>query len=354
MQKADLDKLTSQNKIIRNINVGDIHKGFVIKKRAREVFIEIPFIGVGRVYGIEYMKAKSIIQKIDEGSEVVVKIIGLDDGYGNLELELQDIESISVWMKAKEIMQNKVIVELEVKEANKGGLIVDFYGIKGFVPVSQLAPENYPRVGENNKQEILKHLNKFVGKKMKLAIISVDPSSQKLILSERSARIEEFQKVLSQYKVGQLVEVEILGTSKFGVFVRVHYNPHIDGLIHITEIPERLRNLEENFKKGDKIKAKIIKIEEDRVALTLKGLEEDPWISFAEKYKVGDVVKGVVISKEEFFASVDVEGVTGIILENFENLEIKKEYELIIDQLDPSTKKLILKLKENEFQKSNS
>lgn len=346
--KASLNKLPTKNRLIKNINIGDIYRGVVIKKKARDIYIEIPFVGVGRVYGIEYIKAKNIIQKIEEGSEVVVKIIGLDDGYGNFELELQDIEAISIWIKAKEIMQNKEVLDLEVKEANKGGLIVDFYGIKGFVPVSQLAPENYPRVGENNKQEILKHLSNFVGKKMKLTIISVDPSSQKLILSERSAKIEEFQKILSNYKVGQLIEVEVLGTSKFGVFVRVHYNPHIDGLIHITEIPERLRNLEENFKKGDKIKAKIIKIEEDRVALTLKGLEEDPWIEFVEKYKVGDKVKGFLVSKEEFYALVDIERVPGIVLENYENLDPKKEYDFIIEQLEPSSKKLILKLAENE------
>mgnify|MGYP001773540298 CR=1 FL=1 len=351
--EAKVGKPTSTFKFIRNINIGDIHRGIVIKKRAREVFIEIPNLGVGRVYGVEYIKAKDIIQKISEGSEVVVKIIGLDDGYGNFELELQDIEAISVWMKAKELMQNKEVIELEIKEANKGGLLVDFYGVKGFIPVSQLAPENYPRVGENNKQEILKHLNNFVGKKMKLCIISADPSSQKLIFSERAARLDEFQKALAQYKVGQIVEVEVLGNSKFGVFVRVHYDPPIDGLIHVTEIPERLRNLEENFKKGDKIKAKIIKLEADRVTLTLKGLEEDPWLTFAEKYKVQDVVKGTVISKSEFFASVNIEGVTGVVLENFENLEINKEYEFIIEQLDPDNKKLILKVKENESTKSN-
>jgi len=349
MEKVvDLNKLGTENRFIRNVNIGDIHRGIVFKKKSREVFVEIPFLGTGRIYGVEYIKAKNIISRIQEGDEVVVKIIGLDDGYGNFELELQDIEFINIWMKAKELMQNKTPIELEIKEANKGGLIVDFYGIKGFVPVSQLAPENYPRVGENNKQEILKHLSQFVGKKMKLVIINVDPSSQKLILSEKAARLDEFRKALSQFKVGQIIEVEVLGTSKFGVFVRVHYNPHIDGLIHITEIPEKLRNLEENFKKGDKIKAKIIKIEADRVALTLKNLVEDPWVTFAEKYKVGDVVEGLFESKSEFYGVVNIEGISGVILENFENLEPGNTYKFIIEQLDPESKKLIVKLAQNE------
>ncbi len=340
----NLKKVNLTKGIIRNIEIGDIYKGFVIKKRAREVFVEIPFLGVGRIYGAQYIQAKNLISKLTEGSEVVVKIIGLDDGYGNFELELQNIEFISIWMKAKELMERKEVLELEIQEANRGGLIVDFYGIKGFIPVSQLAPENYPRVGENGKQDILKHLSNFVGKKMKLAIINVEPATQKLILSERVARLDEFKKALSQYKPGQVIEVEVLGLSKFGVFVRVHYDPPIDGLIHITEIPEKLRDLENNFKKGDKIKAKIIKIESDRVNLTLKNLVEDPWITFESKYQVGDKVKGLVTSKTEFFASVNVEGVTGVVLENLESLEVNQEYEFVIDQLDPNSKKLILKL----------
>lgn len=340
----NLKRVSLTNKFIKNIEVGDIYRGLVIKKRAREIFVEIPNLGVGRIYGAQYIKAKDLISKLSEGNEVVVKIMGLDDGYGNFELELENIEFINIWLKAKELMEKQEAIELEVKETNRGGLLVDFYGIRGFVPVSQLAPENYPRVGENDKQNILKHLNNFIGKKMKLAVINIEPSSKKLIFSERAARLEEFKKALSQYKVGQIIDVEVLGISKFGIFVRVHYNPPIDGLIHITEIPEKLRDLEVNFKKGDKIKAKIIKIESDRVNLTLKNLIEDPWLTFETKYKIGDRVKGKVIAKTEFFASVNIAGVNGVVLEDLEKLEVNKVYEFSIEQFDSSLKKLILKL----------
>ena len=337
-------KITIKPKI-RNINIGDILNGIVIKKRAREVYVEIPYLGVGRIYGIEYMKAKNLISKIKEGDEVVVKVIGFDDGYGNFELELQDIEYISSWLKAKEIMNNKEILELEVTEINKGGLIVDFNGLKGFVPLSQLIPEHYPRIGEFDKKRIIEHLQQFLGKKLKLRIINVDPASQKLILSEKAAYLEEYKKVLSQFQVGELKEVEVLGVSKFGIFVRFHNNPAIDGLIHINEIPDKYKNLEEVFKKGDKIVAKIIKIEPDRVSLSLKDLTEDPWIAFSKKYKVGDEVKGKIIEISQFFAVADIEGVKGVVLEDFENLEKDQEYSFVIDQLDISNKKLILSIK---------
>jgi len=337
-------KITIKPKF-RNANIGDIVNGFVLKKRAREIYVELPYLGVGRIYGTEYMKAKNLISKIKEGDEVVVKIIGLDDGYGNFELELQDIEYISTWLKAKEAMNEKKILELEVTEINKGGLIVEFKGLKGFVPLSQLTPTNYPRIGEFDKKKITEHLQQFLGKKLKLRIINVDPASQKLILSEKAAYVEEYQKILSQFKVGELKEVEVLGTSKFGVFVRFHNDPPIDGLIHINEIPEKYKNPEETFKKGDRITAKIIKIEADRVSLSLKDLVEDPWVSFSKKYKVGDSIKGKVIEISQFFAVVEVEGIKGVVLENFENLELNKDCSFIIEQLDANNKKLILTFK---------
>jgi small subunit ribosomal protein S1 len=330
--------------ILSNINIGYIVRGTIIKKKPREVFVEIPNFGIARIYGREYIKGKDLISKLKEGDSVVVKILSLDDGYGNFEAEVQDIEYISVWAKLREYMDKKTILELPIKDVNKGGLIVEVENVKGFVPVSQLAPENYPRV--DSKIKILQHLEKFKGKKMKLRIISVDPSSQKLILSERAAREEEYKEALSKFKVGQLVEVRILGFSNFGIFVRFCENPPIDGLIHISEIPEKYKDLEEHFKIGDKIKAKIIKIENDRVNLTLKDLVEDPWVSFCNKYDIGSIVEGVVVDKSsEFFAIVECEGVRGIVLEDLQDLELNNRYNFEIIQLIPNEKKLVLKLK---------
>jgi len=330
--------------ILSNINIGYIVRGTIIKKRPREVFVEIPNFGIARIYGREYIKGKDLISKLKEGDGVVVKILSLDDGYGNFEAEVQDIEYISVWAKLREYMDKKTILELPIKDVNKGGLLVEVENVKGFVPVSQLAPENYPRV--DSKIKILQHLEKFKGKKMKLRIIAVDPSSQKLILSERAAREEEYKEALSKFKVGQLVEVRILGFSNFGIFVRFCENPPIDGLIHISEIPEKYKDLEEHFKIGDKIKAKIIKIENDRVNLTLKDLVEDPWVSFCNKYDIGSIVEGVVVDKSsEFFAIVECEGVRGIVLEDLQDLELNNRYNFEIIQLIPNEKKLVLKLK---------
>lgn len=334
--------ILANNLKMKKIEVGSIISGGIILKKAREIYIDLSPYGTGRLYGAYYLKDKSLIDKLNEGDEVVVKIVNLDDGYGNLEVELKDLSYVNSWQKIKELMNNEEILELEIKEANKGGLMAELEGIKGFIPLSQLSPENYPRVNENDKKRILEHLVKFVGSKMKLRIIAVDPSVNKLILSERAARLEEYQKILSQFKVNDLIDVEILGTSPFGIFVKVNNNPQIDGLIHITEIPEKYKNLEESFKKGEKIKARIIKIENDRINLSLL---EDPWIKFINEYKEGDLVEGLVTEKnDDIFAVISVGEVKGILLDNLDKVEVGNKYQFTINKLDIKEKKLIFDL----------
>lgn len=334
--------LTSNLTMKKKLDVGAIIGGRVIKKRAREIFVDLSPYGIGRVYGIYYLRNKDLIDKLNEGDEVVVKIMSLDDGYGNFEIEFQDSHFVNNWQKIKELMNNKEVVELEIKEANKGGLMVELEGIKGFVPASQLTPEHYPRLSGGDKKQILEHLNKFVGSKLKLRIINFDPSGGKLILSEKAVKLDEYLKVLSQFKVGDLIDVEVLGISSFGVFVKVNDNPQIDGLIHITEIPENLKNLEESFPKGKVIKARIIKIENDRVNLSLL---EDPWVEFVNKHKVGDVLEGLVLEKNsDIFAVIKVGEVKGILLDNLDKIEVEKKYQFKINKIEPQEKKLILDL----------
>ncbi|GIW66022.1 MAG: hypothetical protein KatS3mg094_541 [Candidatus Parcubacteria bacterium] len=330
---------------IKKIEEGSIIKGKIIKKKSKEVFIDLSPYGIGRLYGIFYLRNKDLINKLNEGDEVFAKIVGLDDGYGNFEVEIQNYQNVNNWQKIKELINNNEIIELEVKEANKGGLIVELEGIKGFVPVSQLAAENYPRVNENDKNKILEHLNKFVGKKIKLKIISFDPSNDKLILSERITKLKEYKETLSKFSIGQIIEVEIIGVSSFGIFVKIHDNPQIDGLIHITEIPEKFKNFEEIFKVGEKIKAQIIKIENTKVNLSLKYLADDTWLKFIETYKEGDIVEGLVLEKNnDIFATIETNGVRGITLNNLDIIEVGKSYRFKISKLEFQDKKLILDL----------
>ena len=327
----------------KHIGVGAIISGTVFRKRPREIFIELGGYGTGRIYGREYLRARSLISRLNEGDEVAVKISDLDDGIGNYEVSLQDIQEIGKWDQIKERLRTKALLELVLLEANKGGLIVDLEGIKGFVPVSQLTPEHYPRVQNDDKGLILESLRKLVGKSLTLRVISADPASNKLILSERAAKQELYAIELKRYAVGQVVSGRVVGVSSFGIFIRFQDEPPLEGLIHLSEIPEDQRDLTERLKINDSLQAKIIKVDDDRVNLTLRDLTEDPWLAFIRERQIGDVVTGTVIElNEDIFAVIEVAGVRGITFEQLDRLTVGATASFTVQDLQPGERKLIL------------
>jgi small subunit ribosomal protein S1 len=329
---------------LKPLEIGSILEGRVISKKRGELYVDLSPYGTGRLYGIFYLQSKELAQKLNPDDIIGVKIVSLDDGYGNYEIVLQELSSIDKWEKVLSYYQKGKALELEIKEANKGGWLVEIDGLLGFVPVSQLSPEYYPRVESNNKNQIYEHLAKFVGQKIKAKIISADPKTNKLILSEKTAKEDIYQSVLEKLMPGDVLNVKVVGLSPFGLFVRFNENPPMDGLIHISEIQDDKIDLEKNFKIGDVLKAKLIQIKQDKVSFSLKNLEPDPWISFIKKYREGDKVKGLLKEKNDIFGLVEVENLQGLVFENLDQVEIGQSYNFIIEKLKPKEKSLILKL----------
>ncbi|GIW67185.1 MAG: hypothetical protein KatS3mg096_053 [Candidatus Parcubacteria bacterium] len=326
------------------LEIGSILEGRVISKKRGELYVDLSPYGTGRLYGSFYLQSKDLAQKLNPGDITGVKIIGLDDGYGNYEILLQELSAIDKWEKILNYHQKGEILELEIKDANRGGWVVEVEGVQGFVPVSQLSPEYYPRVEANNKNLIYEHLKSFVGQKIKLKIIAATPKTNKLVLSEKAAKEELYQQILDKLMVGDILKVKVVGLSPFGLFVRFNENPAMDGLIHISEIPEEKSELEKHFKVGDVLEAKLTQIKQDKVSFSLKDLEPDPWVILAKNYKEGDKVIGLVKEKNEIFGLVEIGRVQGLVFENLNKIDIGQEYNFIIDKLNPKEKNLILKL----------
>ena len=330
---------------VSNINVGSILSGSVIEMRGNEIFVDLSPFGVGRVYGIFYNESKNIAKKLKVGDSCLVKIVGLDDGDGFFEIVLQNVDEASRWQKILDYYSKGTVLELEVKDANRGGLIVEVEGIQGFVPASNLSPGLYPRVNPSEKDKIYESLKNLVGKKLKFVIINADPSSNKLILSEKAAKLGELKKILSRYIIGEVLDVRVVSHSPFGVFVRFNEDPPLEGLIHISEIPrEIVSDLQNNLKIGDVIKAKLIKIEEDRVGFSLIDVKEDPWVTFVKTHQINDEIDGLVKEKNDIYATIEIDGVSGISFD-VEKLTVGGNYKFIIEKLEPDKKSLILKLK---------
>ena len=285
---------------------GEIAEGLVIEKEGGVLFIDLGIRGVGIVYGREYKAAEDITKPLVPGDTINAKIVESDNDEGYIELSLKEAGDEKRWVKLKQLRDSGEAVEIKVIEANRGGLIMDLEGVKGFLPASQLSIKNYPRVEGGDKERILQELQKLAGTILRVKVIDIDPQEQKLIFSEKGVASEESRAALAKFAAGDIVEGEVTGVVDFGAFVR--FGDTLEGLIHISEIDWTLiEDPRAVLKPGDKVKAKIIDLQNGKIALSLKALKEDPWVKIAEQYKKGDTIKAKITRFTTFGAFAEIE-----------------------------------------------
>ncbi|MDP2788909.1 MAG: S1 RNA-binding domain-containing protein, partial [bacterium] len=287
-----LDSIVNRSTIKPEIDA--LIEGPVISIKKSSVFVDLSPYGTGIIYGREFINAKDIIKKIILGDTIKAKVVDVENEDGYIELSLKEAKQALTWSEAEKAIKAKTIMDLEVKDANKGGLILDWQGIQGFLPASQLKTEHYPRVLDSDKDKILKELKKLVGQKIKVTIISILPKEGKLIFSEKDNNPEEKKEILGKYNVGDELDCTVAGIVDFGVFLKLENG--LEGLVHISELDWGLvEDPRSMFKVGDNVKAKVIEIKAGKVSLSIKALKENPWKEFEDKLKKGDIIKGVVI-----------------------------------------------------------
>jgi len=288
-------------------------EGPVISIQKSSVYIDLAPFGTGIIYGKEFINAKDIIKKINIGDVVKAKVVDTDNEDGYVELSLKEAKQALIWSEAEKIIKSKQALELTVKEANKGGLILEWQGIAGFLPASQLKSDHYPRVEDSDKDKILKALKLLIGKRISVVMISALPKEGKLIFSEKDNNPEERQEIVGKYTVGSELECVVAGIVDFGVFLKLEEG--LEGLVHISEIDWGLvEDPRTMFKVGDKVKAKIIEIKDGKISLSIKALKENPWNEFENTLKKGDIVSGVVIKFNKHGALVSIkQGVAGLV-----------------------------------------
>jgi small subunit ribosomal protein S1 len=330
--------------------IGDLVEGPVIAVEKSAVYIDLAPFGTGIIYGREFMTARDVIKKINVGDVIAAKIVDLAHKDGYLELSLKEARTALIWSEAESAIKEKKVLELPVKEANKGGLLIEWQGIMGFLPASQLKAEHYPRIADGDKDKILDELKKLVGTHIGVSIITADPKEGKLIFSEKGSEQKEKEKIVSKYEVGDEVEGTVTGVVDFGVFVKLEEN--LEGLIHISEIDWGLVEDPRQFVKvGQKVRAKIIEVKEGKISLSLKQLKANPWTEAAKKYKKDMPVTGVIIkfNRHGALASIE-EGVAGLVhVSEFgseeklkKTLELGKTYSFKIALFDPKDQKMAL------------
>ena len=299
--------------------VGSIVEGKVVARDRSSLFIDLGNQGTGIIYGKEFYGAKETIKGLNIGDTVFAKIVEMENEEGYRELSMMDATKDMNWTNLQALKDSQETVKVKITGVNKGGLLTSLNGMQAFLPVSQLSPENYPRVADADKAKILKELQKFIGKTLEVKVLDLLAEENKLILSEKAKTEQKLKEILKNYNKGDIIEGKITGIADFGAFIKFPLsvindpqNPdnqgkEIEGLIHISELDWQLvQNPAEVVKVGEEVKAQIINIHNNQVFLSLKSLKQNPWEEVEKQHKKDDIIKGKVISFSPFGAFVEV------------------------------------------------
>ncbi len=379
---------------------GDVIRGKIIGRQKSALFLDLGAFGTGAVVGKEFQGAKRLIRDLEIGQEITAKVVDLDNDDGYIELSVAEAQKEVAWEKLKRKKESNESFPIIISKANKGGLMAEIEGTTGFLPVSQLKPEHYPKIENGDQEKIFQKLQKFIGEELKVIVLSLDPKQKILIFSEKQADLEKNKEALKSYNVGDIVEGKITGIVDFGAFIKfpcsaettkgkpspsdlssearrakeealakkgapveamenepvskTEGNSQIEGLIHISELDWQL--IQDPFdviSVNEIVKAKIINITNGRVSLSLKALKKDPWENIAERYKKGDIVSGAVTKLNPFGAFVQIEPkIQGLIhISEFQDeqemkraIAVNKEYKFEINLIEPQEHRMILNL----------
>lgn len=298
MSNKDFKTLLAENLTIFP-KVGDIVKGKILSVDKGEVRIDVEGVTTAIVRGAEMFAESQEYANLKPGDEVEGTVIDLENENGEMELSFKVAGMQRVWDNLRKWMKEGITIKAKVLAANKGGIMMQVGAIAGFMPVSQLNPDHYPRVMGGDKNRILEKLQELIGKDLEVKVIDVDENDEKLIVSEKSVWDDAQKAVLEAYKVGDTVDGEVSALTSFGAFIK--FGQGLEGLIHISEIAwQRIDHPKDLLKVGDRVQAQIIQLDHSKIYLSMKRLVEDPWKLVKDKYKIGDTVKGKILKIEPF------------------------------------------------------
>jgi len=306
-------------------SIGDTIIGIVLEVSTSEIYLDLGPFGAGLVLGKE-IKDGMGTNKLKIGDKVSATVTDLENEEGYIELSIREASYEKAWEDVEKKRDAGDKIKTKIISANKGGLLIEINGISGFLPVSQLASKNYPRVEDGDKNKILNLLKKLVGKELEVCVIDIDREADKLIASEKAAQSEKEKETIANFSMGDIISGEISGVVDFGAFVKfspanysgeISEKEKVEGLVHISELAWQLiENPRTIVKVGDKVDAKIIGIDNDKISLSIRALQADPWSEAKDKYKMGDIVTGKVHKINHFGAFVyldnDIHGLAHI------------------------------------------
>ena len=295
------------------IRVGELSEARVVQLLKNKIIVDVAGLTLGIIPEQEFSPDMGDLKPGDKLLAYVLTVEN-DEGYAVLSLRRADKERITKILQEK--LESGEAIAIKVTDANKGGLLCQFGDYEGFLPVSQLASSHYPKVSSGNREEIFARLKSLVGKTLQVKILTFESANNKLIFSEKAAGDVVLQEKIKDIKMGETLEGEITGIVDFGLFVKTKLSDEdeIEGLVHISEASwEHVDDLKKQFEVGQKIKVQVIAKEGNRLSLSIKRLQSDPWLKRAKAMKEGEIVEAEVTKITPFGAFVRSDGLDGLV-----------------------------------------
>ncbi|MDH4136079.1 MAG: S1 RNA-binding domain-containing protein, partial [Anaerolineae bacterium] len=294
---------------------GDIRKGVILSISPEEIVVNIGLKREGIVPSSDLERlGDEAVSDLEVGGEVPVFILKSRDQDGNVIVSLHRARLEQDWLNAQELLASGEVWEGVASDHNRGGLVVPFGKVRGFVPASQIT--NFPRRLPPDQRE--SKLAEMVGRKLHLRVIEVDRRRRRLVFSERAGerewREQQRERLMQELCEGDIVHGTVSNLSNFGAFVDIG---GADGLVHISELSwQRVRHPREVLQAGEEVDVYVLRLdhEKKRIGLSIKRLQPEPWMLIDDKYDVGQLVEGTITKLTNFgaFAAVK-EGVEGLI-----------------------------------------
>lgn len=354
--KADMtlfQELFEKSPEIQYPKEGDVITGTIEKIEKKNILVNVNNQFTGLVISKELGNSVDF-DALAAGQPIDVMVLGDSVERGLLILSLKRANQIKSLNTLNSNFESGEVMSVRATEANKGGLLVDIDGLKGFIPVSQLTPLHYPRVEGADPEKILEHLNSLLTVDFQVRVINVDDGGKKIIFSEKAAMEEQRTKALETLKEGDIVEWVVSGILSYGLFVTFD---GLEGLVHVSEIDWGHVNNPGKFAKvGMKVKVKVIGLDSEKISLSIKQLKDNPWDVLSKKVKTGDTIKAPISRISQFGAFMDLDGGIqglihlseishGVVKDIREHVKVGEEVEAKIINFEPNKKRIGLSLK---------
>ena len=328
---------------------GDIVDGVVVRVDADEVLVDIGAKAEGIISGKELGFRGDPDMELSPGDVIKVYVLQPENEEGNVVLSRRRALAETTWITAADKQDSGEVIEAEVREQNKGGLIVNVLGLRGFLPSSQVG------------RTVSGTLETLVGQRIPVKVLEVNRKRNRLIVSQKAAEDEDRARrredLFSRIQVGDVVSGTVSGLTSYGAFVDIG---GADGLIHISELSwDRVSRVTDVLEVGQLVEVKVIKLDADqnRISLSLRQLQQDPWERFMNAVPVGSIVDGTVTKTKKYGAFLQVmSGIEGLLhiselswdhVDRTEDvLKVGEEVQVKVIGIDTARRRVSLSLKQ--------